>query len=250
MKKNHIILLFMLALGNLSLFSQSFAFYLNQTKLEDNAEITVNAVEYTNYGSDSSPVWYALLESNLSLVNSSAMTINAVANQIVETTPTYGEISFCFGNCVTTNANKTLETAIAPTNTTALHLSFSAEKNFYTTTRVKYVVANKLDNSDKRTVTINYVYQESTGITPISGRVNKFFTSQYGRNIVGNYQFDSAGGKLVRIATLSGRVTEEFRLENISGKFEIPVHFSSGIYLLTVSDDKAQTVLSRKILVK
>lgn len=251
MKKIYTILtLLLMSAANAGLSAQSFAFYLEESKLNDDAEITVNKVAYEdNYGSDTEPLWYETFESGLSVHNLTQTTIASVGTQHVITAPAYGNLSFCFGNCVQTNADKTLECSISPTNTAALHVSFIVEKKSYTTAKVLYSVYNKFDNTDRCKVTVNYVYQ-TLDATVFPNTVSKFYTFQTGSELNLLYQFKTNDYRTLNITSLAGCDLGNFVLENTEGKLTIPLTLKGGVYIFTVRNRNHEIVVSSKIVVK
>lgn len=231
----------------LSATAQDFAFFYNGIKLDNNTEITVNEYIIENDGTEQEPDYYANFESNLELRNLTPMTINGGMIQEVLTRPQFGTLSFCFGNCVLTNDNYTLETSVAPTNTTALHLSYIVPKDMFETAKATYSVYNKLNPYEKVSVTVTYSYVNNTGLnTPLSA--DEFNVYQLGDMLNINYELKEIEPYSIHLYNLVGKEVFSQSLTTLSGNVKVS-GLAKGIYITSLRKGN-QVATTCKVIIK
>jgi len=229
------------------MFAQDFAFYHNGVKLENNAEINVTEYTEENDGTTSNPEYNEYFESNVVLHNESPMTINGAMTQEVILSPQSGYLSFCFGNCVLTNSFYTLETSVAPTNTTALHLTYFVPKNMYETVSAKYSVYNKLNPTVVTSVTITYVYTNNTAVNSVS-TTKDFNVYQTGDLLNVKFNISENGDYSVHLYSLTGSEIYSRNLSDVNGNIKV-AGLSKGIYFAKLKKGN-QLIATRKVMMR
>lgn len=245
--KRVIFILCIFTLIHFSGHAQGFAFYQQGLKLENNAEIQVSVYTEENDGTVAEPDMQAYFESNLELRNESQSTMNGVMTQEVLTAPKFGYLSFCFGNCVITNSFYTLETSVAPTNTTALHLSYFVPVTQYETVKAKYTVYDKLDPSNAQVLTITYTYTNQTAV-PTTEQDALLKVQQRGQQLEVSMDSEQYTHGIIRLYNMAG--VEVFAKTLLSsGDIARTTCLSKGCYVVALYEGNL-IVARKKVLVR
>jgi hypothetical protein len=237
--------------------AQSFAFYQGDRLLEDNAEITIPNYSVYVEADEYMPVAILSIESELRLKN---LTDNAISTSVSQTILDYqpsedeeylGYLSFCYNDCFTGNVDKTKTGMLSTGFDEGFHLNFCTREGYYTSIKVQYVVfaANDLSKTDKKTVTIHYVYDEKSmnGIYPIDSE-QRIFASQEGNQVKFHYASD-AGRLQLSVYSITGQKIAQHPLLSGNGTFTLPESLTKGIYIYTVENEKGATA-AQKLIVK
>jgi len=233
--------------------AQSFMFYRGDQPLDDNAEFTVSDYEVAFVTADDFTV--LSMESGLKLKNIKNQNIQTTVTQTILEAPSdalYGYLSFCFLECTTGNSNKTMSGNF-PANSFSVgyHSNFYVYQGKYNRIKVRYDVylTNDLSKSDKKTVTVTYVYDDKSMNQLNKPNLNSAFNVfQEGEQVKFNYSFDSNACRL-EIYNLMGQKIAQHTLASGTGTFILPEKLNIGIYLCVVKDEK-QTVAAQKFIVK
>ena len=232
--------------------AQSFMFYKGDQPLEDNAEITVSNYQIFLEDND-----YTILslESDLSLKNIAGNNVQATVSQTILEDPLDGEngyLSFCFYTCVTGNSNRTLNGEIqANSFITGYHVNFYVYEGIYNRIKVQYDVfpTNDLSKTDKKTVTVTYLYDENS-----TNQLNKpdikpgLTIYQEGDYVKFNYAFDSNALQLEIYNPTGQKIAQHF-LTSGYGNFLLPENLTKGIYICVIKNEK-QTITAQKFIIK
>lgn len=219
---------------------QTFAFFRNGVQLANDTEITIN--EYITEDGVVS------LESGLEIHNLLAFPMQGVAAQEVIKAPESGSLSFCFGNCVLTNSNKSLETSVATTNTTSFHVLLATETNAFATSKVKYSVYPKINSSDIQSITVNYVYN-STSTQNTKSDLAKVILNQSNGIYNVYYSFGSVKERKIQLMNLTGQVVAQSVIQKQSGTWIPDCTMTKGIYIVAVREN-GKVTFSRKLVVR
>jgi len=232
--------------------AQSFMFYRGDQPLDDNAEFTVSNYEVSM---DLGDITVLSLESDLHLKNVTNQNVQATVTQTILEPPLdndNGYLSFCFYTCTTGNSFKTMSGAIqANSINPGYHANFLVYRGFYNRIKVRYDVyaANDISKTDKKTVTVTYVYDENSTTQLNKPIVNPAFNVfQEGEQVKFNYSFASNACQL-EIYNLMGQKIAQHALASGIRTFLLPEKLNKGIYLCVVKDEK-QTVAAQKFIVK
>lgn len=218
--------------------AQTFAFFRHGVQLNNNA--VVNVSEFTTEDGA------ITIESGLEVRNLTTLNFMGVVTQHVIQKPQNGIISFCFGNCVFTNEDLTLETVVSSSNTTALHVYYASEAGKYGNTSVEYTVYSKLNPSETRKVTVNFNYN-ATRLNSLSGDMNSVRILHQGGRVQFAFQFPSENVYQLQLLDLTGKVLAETSTKNKSGNWVPDLKVSKGIYFLRVRANSTLS-FSRKIV--
>ena len=249
MKK--VLILCLLFLLITSANAQSFMFYRGVQPLEDNAEFTV-----TNYEVYLSMDDYIILsqEPELHLKNSTDKDVQATVSQTILESPLDGEngyLSFCFFDCTTGNSNRTKSGVIQANGfAPGYHVNFYVYEGKYNRIKVRYdaYLTNDLSKTDKKTVTVTYIYDENS-ITRLNKPdfkpiINIF---QEGNIVKFNYAFDSYSCQL-EIYNLTGQKIAQHHLPPGNETFVLPETLPQGVYLCVVKNEK-QIITTQKFII-
>jgi len=232
--------------------AQSFVFYKGIQPLEDNAEFTVS--NYQVYLEDDDYTILSL-ESDLSLKNIIGNDVQATVSQTILEGPfdgANGYLSFCFYDCSTGNSDKT-KTGLISANSFSegYHVNFYAYERQYNNIKVKYEVyrTNDISKTDKKTVTVTYVYDENSITRLNTSDIHPLLTVfQEGTQVKFNYGFDSNVCQL-EIYNMEGQKIAQHLLTVGNGVFSLPEKLAKGVYFCLVKNEK-QTVATQKFIVK
>ena len=227
-------------------------FYKDDQPLEDNAELTVTDYEVYLLMDD-----YTILslEPHLRLKNSTDKDIQTIVFQTITEEPIDGEngyLSFCFLDCTTGNANRT-KSGVIKANSFApgYHVNFYVYEGKYNRIKVRYDVYSASDagRTDKKTVTVTYVYDEKSITrvqTPYAVPVMHIF--QEGNQVKFNYAFDLNVCQLA-IYNFNGQKIAQHNLMPGNSTFTLPERLAKGVYLCVLRNGQ-QTILNRKFIVQ
>lgn len=255
--KRVITLCYVLTLLIATASAQSFAFYQGDQLLEDNADITISDYYVYVEADEYMPVAILSLESELRLKNLTDDAINTSVSQTIldyqpnENEEYLGYLSFCYYDCFTGNVDKTKTGMLNTGFDEGFHLNFYTREGYYTRIKVQYVVfaANDLSKTDKKTVTIHYVYDENSmnGIHLIDSK-QRIFVSQEGNQM--KFHYTSDAGKLqLSIYSITGQKIAHHHLPSGDETFALPETLTKGIYIYTVEHEKGTTA-AQKLIVK
>ena len=232
--------------------AQSFMFYRGDQPLEDNAEFTVSDYQVFMTVDDYTVL---SLESDLQLKNTTGSDVQATVTQTILEDPLDGEtgnLSFCFLDCTTGNLNRTKNGAIqANSFAPGYHANFYVYEGIYNRIKVKYEVylSNDISRTDKKTVTVTYVYDENSitrlNTPDVKPALNVF---QEGNQVKFSGAFGQGACQL-EIYNLTGQKITQHFLAAGNGTFSLPEKLSKGIYLCVIKNEK-QTVASQKFIVR
>ena len=235
-----------------SIKAQSFMFYRGTQPLEDNAEFTVSDYQVFFKEDD-----YVVLtfDSDLQLKNMTASNLQTSVTQTILEEPLDSEngyLSFCFFDCVTGNYDRT-KTGLMQANSfnQGFSVNFYAFEGKYNRIKVKYEVylTNDPGKTDKRTVTVTYVYNENSTILSNKPVYQPLFTVfQDGNHLKIHYTFDSNSSLLEIYNILGHRITQHI-LPSGQGTFSLPETFAKGIYICVLRNEK-QVITTKKISIK
>ena len=232
--------------------AQSFMFYRGTQPLEDNAEFTVSTYEV--YFEEGDYVVLAF-ESGLQLKNMTANDLQTSVSQTILEGPLDNEngyLSFCFFDCVTGNFNRIKSGLIQANNfNEGFNVNFYAFEGKYNRIKVKYEVylSNDIGKTDKKTVTVTYVYDENS--TTLSNKPffkPEFAVFQDGNQLKIHYAFDSNTCQLEIFNLLGHRIAQHI-LPSGQGTFTLPETFAKGIYVCVLTSEK-QVMATKKISIK
>ena len=217
--------------------AQSFMFYRGPQPLEDNAEFTVSTYEV--YFEEDGYV-ILTLDPDLHLKNITGQDLQTTVAQTILDGPLddeAGYLSFCFFDCVTGNLDKT-KTGVMKANSfnEGFHVNFFAYQGKYNRIKVKYEVylTNDLKKSDKKTVTVTYVYdQNSTTHSSKPDIQPKFAVFQDGNQVTINYSLLSTPCQL-EIYHLMGYRIAGIKLPSNQGVFSMPEIVAKGVYICVI----------------
>lgn len=220
--------------------AQTFAFFRNGVQVANNSEITI-----TDFTVEDGAV---VLESGLEVHNLAPLQLRGVVNQHVVQAPDKGTISFCFGNCVLTNLDLSLEWDVDPGNLTALHVYLATAENDFTSTKVEYTVSPKMDNTDQQKVIVNFVYALN-GISPVNMNGKAFVIVRDNGKSGFQYNFNSEKNRKIQLYNLTGQIIASNQISKRSGTWIPDRSLTKGIYLIAVKENN-QTVLSQKVIIR
>lgn len=254
MKQKLLLILSIMLLLITSARAQSFMFYRGDQPLDDNAEFTV-----TNYEvfMDLGDIIVLSLEPDLHLKNITDKDVQTTVTQTILDVPLdsvngFGYLSFCFLDCTTGNLDRT-KSGIIQANSFSIgyHVNFYAYEGVYNHIKVKYeaYLANDISKTDKKTVTVTYLYNENSVTQLNRPNFNPALTIfQEGNQVKFNYVFDSNNCKL-EIYNLMGQKVAQHSLTSGNGTFTLPEKLTTGIYICVVKNEK-QTIATQKFIVK
>jgi len=222
----------------ISLFSQTLVFYKDGSPLPNNSEITINDVVFTT------GIW-AVMKSNVTLMNTSSSVVQAEFSQTVLVQPEAGVLEICFGGsyCQSTNDNYTLTGSVIsgmPENEDIFKLLFHPEVGIYTRTKVRYDVYPHNNPHDKTSVTITYNYTDS-GIDKLVHNENISIFKQ-NNQVYFRFHKDPPPTQLI-IYNITGIEVGQYDID--SEIFVLPDNLSKGIYIYAVKE-KGGVVYSGK----
>ena len=252
MKQKLLLILNIVCLLTTSAKSQSFMFYRGDQPLEDNAEFTVSDYEVYFATEDATVL---SLESYLHLKNVTDKNVQATVTQTVLESPLNSEkgyLSFCFYDCFTGNVNRTMSGVLSANSINpGYHANFYVYEGTYNRIKVKYEVylTGDIGKTDKKTVTVTYVYDKNSQTQVIKPNINPVFNVfREGNRMIFNYSIDSNACRL-EIYNLSGQKIAQHALMSGTRTFVLPEKLTKGIYICLLKDEK-KTVATQKIIVK
>lgn len=242
MKKNFTFILSALLFCSGSASAQSFAFFHKGIQLNNGDEITITKVVDDGMGK-------IIMESDLEVHNLTNSNIEGKMNQTVILAPEFGQISFCFGNCLLTNENAMLTTLVPVGTTTSAHLTFEVEVDKYATSKVKYTVSPQNSFEEGVSATVNYQYTESSSSinnSALSG--DRASILQKDNNVEFVYDLGvNSFYKLVIYNSLGKIVTQKTLTEN-NGSLDLS-NLAKGVYIYSLNDG-SKFIKNQKFIVR
>jgi hypothetical protein len=231
-KLSTFILLLFCAAGTMQ--AQSFAFQKNGEELPDNASYTASEVE-------TFPL--LVIVSGLELVNKTSGTLQIEVTQTVLQAPIAANswLSICFDQCFVTNESKTIQGELPVRGNTGLHVYLNPMAGVPETVIVKYEVTNLANPSEKKTVTVTYLY----GTVGIENGKKTTDIEFFGKSF--KYDFASLADRSLQIFDLTGKCVSDIKLKRISDT--VVLEFQKGIYLYRLSEN-GKTIKNSKFTIK
>jgi len=232
--------------------AQSFMFYSGTQPLEDNAEFTVSDYEVYFEEDDYTVLTF---DSGLQLKNVTASDLQTSVTQTILEGPLddeNGYLSFCFFDCVTGNFDRTKSGVMSANSfNQGFSVNFYAFEGKYNRIKVRYEVylTNDIGKTDKKTVTVTYVYDDNSTLvsnTPVFKP--EFTVFQDGNQLQISYTYDSNTCQLEIYNLLGHRVAQHI-LPSGQGTFLLPETFVKGIYVCVLRNDK-QVITTKKFSIK
>ena len=235
-----------------SVKAQSFMFYRGTQPLEDNAEFTVS--DYEVYFEEDDYV-VLTFDSDLQLKNVTANDLQTSVTQTILEGPLDNEngyLSFCFFDCVTGNFDRT-KSGVMQANSfnQGFSVTFYAFEGKYNRIKVKYEVylTNDIGKTDKKTVTVTYIYDENSTILSNNLVFKPEFTVFQDGNQLKTLYTNDLNACLLEIYSILGNRIAQHILPSNQVTFSLPETFTKGIYICVLRN-KQQVIATQKISVK
>jgi len=248
-----VLILSVLFLLVMSARAQSFMFYSGDQPLDDNAEITVSDYQVFMTNGDNTIL---SMESGLQLKNITESDVQATVTQTILEGPTdgvNGYLSFCFMSCYTGNSDRTLNGSIgAGSFAPGYHDNFYVYQGIYNRIKVQYTVylTGDASQTDKKTVTVTYVYDENSITRLNTPEVKPELTVfQEGNRMEFSGSFASNTCQLEIYAMTGQKIAQHLLTSAANETFILPEKLTKGVYLCVIKQDK-QTIISKKFIVK
>jgi hypothetical protein len=221
----------------LTLQAQSFVFVKDEVELPNNASVEVTDVE-------TFPV--VLMESGLTLVNTTPNTLNITASQTVIQAPvsSEGKLNLCFVECKPTNGNFSITGSLTPKGD-LFHTYFEPQEGVYETVVVKYEIVNNYDITDKIAVTVTYKYGNGTGVkTPQSNNVLGIYQDE--NQLIFDTRSINGENLQATVYDVTGRKKATQFLQD-NARTALTAHLEKGIYLIVLTNENG-VVETRKFI--
>lgn len=257
MKKKTFLSAVILCVCILSARAQSVAFFQGDTKLDNGATLTITEMNAEYWGDEDEPWYYVIMESGLSLRNTSASAVSVSLEQTEVDFPSTivgdeeGGFLFCaFGECIPSWKPELLKGDI-PANTTSegFHIALNPVVTVDGTYKAKYVLKHQLTSQEIASVNVVFEYDSSKlGIS--DDNVNKY-TKIYkiGSDVFFDYEFESNAKRSIAIYNIVGNLVSQQALSETKGSVNLSGNLSQGIYVVAVKED-GRIIRSEKIVVQ